>query len=744
MSNVAGNTHDIAIKVGSDERGFMLARRNGQKVYTQDGADLLSTSFMTSVPSLDNVQPKVAIPAKLLDWRGGFGERWKKTGYKFHDSDGTDCGAEDRVYPAGKMVAEINATITNGGFETGDLTGWTVDSGTVANQTGGAYEGTKCCKFTGVGQCHQDVLDATTVIPYRGSLFSVQVALRSPTAQNRIRIGVSDGISTTWLATPVASATWILRSVSMVLSATATRARIIIDAMDATNDTYADAVIYPVPSFLEKFGSTVYLARGTVLESVATDGVCTWLYSFAVAITDLRTYQDALYVALGSAVNYQYTTDGTTFTAVSTYTGSKADFFSVTGVKFNVWVKPNSYYYAATAADAKVPTLTGPITVGPLTTNLTRNKIADPTTVYATKEEGLYTLNGAVFEAIVPIMSQLYSTVSGQNAKDWNGDIYLPMGTMSLFQVDSSGVADDISPSQYTDDLSTYRKRIVALDGDLTFMYAVLAADSGIPSTTAVVLMKGRLLTLADGTKWRWYPLKSFTPSAVTDCLIDSVAPKKIYVAADRLIYFHLPAVYGDLTADLGYQGDTAGYFTSPREDAGFRTYTKSFLSIQVLSEGLTATAQNIDVYYKIPSSADWVSLGSITSTVDELFFSSITGNWIEFKFVLRTTVATTLPIFCGYILTMRIREVPLNVLRFAVELAENQRTLSGEEQMDVQKNLEFLESVHDAAAPVEFHDLFDRTSYVSFDPVKATLISNEGGHKKFIVEMTGVEAKVS
>lgn len=319
-NNYVKRRHDIGITVGGTVRGFMLAKdKNGTPVYQTNIDEYLSNQQATGALGYEHLPAEKQFSIVGESHRSGFGEDFYDSSApeRYNSSYGMDLRAKDRAIlswgaTAITLPTTTAPTITDAGMEAWDdsntLTNWTkVGTGTLSQETTNEQAGTYSAELENGGgetlYIYQDL--STTEI--KGRRFIVTAYVRSPGRNADHKIGINDGVDTTYGNSLKADNSWTQLTVEKTLSTSATRLRIILENAQASSTLLFDTVTIArpdagVPTCEATYNGEQYIGIGNILTKLnGTGNGWTGVYEFASPIKSLQVAADGyLYIGLES------------------------------------------------------------------------------------------------------------------------------------------------------------------------------------------------------------------------------------------------------------------------------------------------------------------------------------------------------------------------------------------------------------------------------------------------------------
>ena len=257
-------------------------------------------------------------------------------------------------------------------------------------------------------------------------------------------------------------------------------------------------------------------------------------------ITDMIEYNGVLYVALGSSVLYQYSTDGENYTATDQTDGYAERYFvspNSAGTSNVLWKTkfPNeltSTFDGRTTADGG-SSWTSPAYVGDTSSNLT-NMFLIGDKLLIGKTDNLYHYDTA--GGLHPLLDGLKNSRSTQNfryAVDWQTAMYFSLDT-GLGEIYGGSSYEPMGPLTKIDEIGK-KGTCVGLASDKDFLY--VAMNEG----TNTHIYKGREVRKDDVLRWEWCPWICFA-TGTYPCTAMTVTQ---HSTTDRRLWFG----YGHNTA---------------------------------------------------------------------------------------------------------------------------------------------------------------------------------------------------
>jgi hypothetical protein len=256
-----------------------------------------------------------------------------------------DCEFEVLVDCEGKRA------VPNAGFEGWDSSSvpwhWVLDDGEWSRDGSNQRTDIYCLQLTedgGGAEAHVDLPFNATNDQSRDFYLAAYCYQEGLPAT--CKIGINDGVGTTWSAN-ITAAAYTSIVVKRTLAASATRLRIVLDVDDQNgDDLYIDDVEMFTSSVLGSnmksipFGDEIVVVSGTSLLKVNGSTDLTFLMDFGT-ITDLCVFEERLYIAQGWTHAFWYTSDLSGFIQST----------STAGITNNATATKSGYAAGATAID---------------------------------------------------------------------------------------------------------------------------------------------------------------------------------------------------------------------------------------------------------------------------------------------------------------------------------------------------------------------------------------------------------
>ncbi len=229
-------------------------------------------------------------------------------------------------------------------------------------------------------------------------------------------------------------------------------------------------------------------------------------------------------------------------------------------------------------------------------------------TLYVMKEDMPYYLDDSgIPKPLIPELRSEQSTNSGHNSIAWQGKIYIPCGSQTLYEYDN-GVITNISPSRYITNNTEYSGQIQALACDAHYLFAVTNNDS------KVEVLAGRWETIGSSTDWVWHPIAELTMTGCASAWVTTALNRRLWIApataGDSLKYIAIPKNYGDVTESGNYYFESAGEFITGWHHANFKADKKAWYKL-TLTMSDTSSTLYWTAYYQKLGDTTWTEINS-------------------------------------------------------------------------------------------------------------------------------------
>lgn len=321
MAHKANNTHDISFihPTSGEEIGLMLVRdKNGKPFYKCVDDPYLPSQFTTGEPGYGNLAPEKEWAIVGYDWRHGFGQEYYSDEYDkaYWASYGADLRFKGMGIAGPKATAvslpsgiSSAATLQNTDFEAD--ANWTNGARSDTQAHGGTYSWV----VTSSTDAYQDA--ATWDNSWQGKEFVFYCWVYAA-AVGRAKIGINDGVGTTYSSKNTTATTWELLCVRRTLDASATRLRALLSNDYGSGNQYFDdcalgSPVKDVPKAFAEFNNLLFTTSGGMLCALNPTGAgLTFIATATDIINALEAFvDDNLYIASDKDHQYSYLDNGT-------------------------------------------------------------------------------------------------------------------------------------------------------------------------------------------------------------------------------------------------------------------------------------------------------------------------------------------------------------------------------------------------------------------------------------------------
>jgi len=667
------NQYDLVFTQDSTNYSFMCRQKGETKDFKVTDAPLLPQTLITESANPSHIQPEREIQISQVDWRKGIQDFLLADEHKYYDSLNCDARYKDMVILSPKKLTSLTYTGTptvcntlgNGDFEFNNLAFWSsTGTGSLYTSSTDPQGGSYCLRaYLSTGQAITIYQDLTFADSLKGRTITFNAYLKMGT-ETTGKIGIYDGVGTTWSTTTTASS-WTLKTVDRVIDASATKLQVQIYLSCSTGSYNSFVDTCSVSGTLTgaagscvkqvEFGSDIVGTSGSYLTKLSGSNFVN-IADFTTPITDLCVYKNRLFIALGWNALYWYTSDLSTFTRCG-LSGATAKYMSNIG-ESQFWISdtPNTLRVSGTGINGETENdiFSTQYTVGSSAWDIT-GLVDHDSIVFVRKEDDVYYLSVGDVLSLLNLKSEA-STTNAYGLYGWGDYLYIPSGVNSLYEYDiAAGEATVISPARYTPEDTSYDGKVLAICHDETYLYCAIDYD------TKVKILAGRWENVEGDTNWYWHPIYDKTSNNITSMLISNLSgSKRLYAGTDTYsdgIYpFIVPTSYCAIYLESGYQAEASGDFITPWFTSNFPTDDKLWKSIKITSICITDKT-SITPYYQIKG-GNWTAMTACsTSTLPETGYPAEksdertinqTSERIRFKFVLATSDANYTPILYG------------------------------------------------------------------------------------------------
>jgi len=608
---------------------------------------------------------------------------------------------------------EVNVLLRNGTFENGGITEWDTSSVTAVLESTNVRNGSYALKATlgsSSGTVSQTYGGTVSVLRSREVTFSAFVKRASGSGTITAKITDSAGTTTGTSSTSAAASDFETVYATRTIDSGATSLTFTLTG-SATSDVFYidDITVTPTGGVdwtnPQEFEGNIYAAAGRVVYKWDDNNeVFNAVYADAAFdITDMISFDGALYIGFGTTQVYQRSTDGTTWAVPSTNSGNGrfAEFFErARNASGNYSLFKNRANNVSVSTDPSDTANWGAeISVGDsdrsITTLVSANDI-----LYVGREDGLFSFDRSTqkFRDLQPEANLFPDTNNFKASTGRAGQLFASGGDQSFWQIgdgffDGSKSWTDLSYLFKASGIRGFGGRVSAVTQDRNNLFVALAddleGDAGFPYTFPFGFAgggKSQSVKLIGVRTQRDSPtanpeqvahtITSFSVSEVTAMgkFKGTDATRTSMFIFGNKIEDGLSAISNDTTLkafrirmpirnenpalnSLSEHRLTGNFYTS-YVNFNFPDVEKSAIKINVTGRNLDSD-KKATVFYKADDATDddttgWTVFGSsgeVTST-SATITSSIQLNFkrIRFKIVLSTNDSSSSPVITGFV----------------------------------------------------------------------------------------------
>jgi len=417
---------------------------------------------------------------------------------KYFYSDGV-LGMFKGEATLGYQEDDVDLILKNGRLERGTVTDWTGSSVTVATDTGTVRNGTYSMKATmgsSSGTVSQSYGGTVSVLRNREITFTAFVRRESGSGTITAKILDSDGstINTTTGTSASGSSDWAVIYATRTIDSGATSITFTLTGSVDEDVFYIDDIgVVPTggATFTTpvEFESKIYVSCGRVLYQWDDSNVY-WKAVYAdasYAITDVESFDGALYIAFGTSKVYYRSTNGTTWAVPDTNSGNNrfAIYFAkARNASGNLALfKSRANQISVTTDPSDTANWGTEIQCGDSDRNIT-NAFSSNDILYVGREDGLFAYDRATnkFRDLQPEANFFPDSDNFKVATGRSGSIFASGGDQSFWQI-NSGFFDgayqwnDLSYLFKASGVSGFGGRVSALAQDRNNLFVALADD---------------------------------------------------------------------------------------------------------------------------------------------------------------------------------------------------------------------------------------------------------------------------
>ena len=765
MAKYNSKAHDCGLlrTDGSTKVGLTLLRDKDGVAWDEGDDETLAQAFYTGAPDFSYRPPQKEIRFIKSSWRAGFGLKYEDTSApeRYYSSINCDARFKGNIIagPLGTTVTKPSTpsdpSITDGNLELWDdasnMTNWTeTGSATLTRNGTNQREGTFCANFIGAaaGTVYQDI-DSTNDFAGVEVVYTQYVW---SDGANVGRIGISDGVTTTYSSYVANDQTWAQLTVTKTLSVATDKIRLILDWVGSGGFTarYDGAATFAVTTITvgaslayADFNALHYKSFGAVLAKQNSGGTGYDLVAtMPAAITDMEVFLESsgteyLYLALGDATDLVRMTTGEVFT--SSGNNEQAYFLTSTGsTLFGVKQAGGNKLRKTTAVD----TWSDVTLVGHSYDNQTDLLTDAANTVIVCKEEMPYYIDGSSNDQpYLPEAATSRSSTSGKNSHRAFGKVYTQFGDQLLYEFDgtagsATAVKTNISPSTFMTGLSDFSGKIQAITDDGTYLIVVL------DNSTKIEVLMGQWEAVGGVIDFRWHPVAEITLTGCETATVSNHVKKRLWITStasgDNVYYFPVTTKYGDIENDSDYKYQQSGEFIDSWLHGNLRGDDKAHYSIEATLGHPYDADIYFEVHYKKWEDTSFTDIGDLKGTSSDrthtLFIPDDASSnhpvspFFQVKFIPKTDDTAKSPKLESYDITGAWRPSKRKLISAIFVSDEEILLQDGRTGKDtIADTKAALDEANDATWPVTFYDIDGATITVNFLEMRPDVIEIEG-----------------
>lgn len=371
----------------------------------------------------------------------------------------------------------------------------------------------------------------------------------------------------------------------------------------------------------------------------------------SVTPTDIIEYESNVFVAMGDSSAYQYSSDGTSWTASNltendyTYWTTRAGSAGqvLWGIKENGSLRNNTDGTNGGAAWSAATQ------VGDTWETVTNMLVAE-TEIFVFKEEGIWTFDGTTVDDIFPARD-LAVPDNGKHTLLWrNGYIYTNYGTQ-MFEIEPiSHSIRQVFPLDERLGHPEINGDITAIGGDSQHIYFGLKNAAG-----NTYIMKGNPVDQEWHT-WTYLGANDCTAIAPQRAgAVNSSNPVVVFAYGDTLSHYILPGPNLLPEDDASYRYETTGNAIWPWIDGGMALYSKFMTAGKVLTQNTinagSGAVRQVKMSYSVDGSAveDELVIGETPGITIGVPEDAVRFTWIR-PSVDMVGITTNSPICTGLV----------------------------------------------------------------------------------------------
>lgn len=750
--------------------GLMLRKdRNDVPFYQLYDDEYLSSQFFTGEPGYGNLPAEKELAIRQEDWRSGLGleiydgndtKRYHKStmDMRFRNMGLAGWKSTTVTKPPANPTAP---TIVNADMEL--TTGWTGGSRSAVQAHGGTYSWAVSNM-----EVYQDLTGYVLGCQYTFSCW----VWSADGVGNVARIGINDGVTSTYSSYHNGDSQWTQLSVSKTLAVEAgTRLRLLLYTTLGVTGYFDDATITSDTTMTvgttvtrAEFNDLLYVNFGRILAKLNGTGTAfTAVAYMAASITSLEPMTisgtDYLFIAQGTSNNYWYATTAELITQSTAVVKTYKYFRVVHSASPTMWGNDGVNTIRSTVNPLNGGTAwSGQTTIASSADTIT-GLHTKAGALYISKEDMMYYLNssGAVQNDLAPELATLTrSTDNGKNTMMWLNKIYMHWGAQSLLEEDS-GTNTWRSPALSATGASEYNGYVMALAGDDQYLYAIL------DNSTSIEVLAGRLESIDGTTKWVWHCINETTLTGCETAFVSSVYQKRLWISStsssDSVYYIPLPTGYADVANDTNRSFQTGTTMETSWLHGNFKSTTKAFPALEVTMGHTYNAGRYFTVKYKKLGDSSWTSIGNYTGSATSMTQSRFIpidassnnpkSTLFKLQFTAVTDDTTITPILQSYNLKAVLYPSQREIIACKVYCSNEIQLKDGTiDKGSYDTIVATLNEARTATWPVTIYDINGDTQTVKFLPLPSgtprwKVITNEQT-RKFELEYSLLMQKVA
>lgn len=608
---------------------------------------------------------------------------------------------------------EVNVLLRNGTFENGTISEWSGTNVTTAQETTTVRSGSYSLKATvtaNSGTVSQTYGGTVSVLRSREVTFVAFVRRESGSGTITAKITDSAGTTTGTVSTSAAASDWQVVHATRTIDSGATSLAFTLTASTDEDVFYIDDIsVTPTGGFdwttPQEFNGNVYAAAGRVIYKWDdSNEVFNAVYADSTHdVTDMISFNGALYAGFGTNQVYLRSADGTTWAAPSTNSGNGrfAEFFErARNASGDYALFKNRANNVSISTDPSDTANWGSeITVGDSDRNIT-SLVSANDILYVGREDGLFSYDKGTqkFRDLQPEANFFPDSNNFKASTGRAGQLFASGGDQSFWQIgdgffDGAKSWTDLSYLFKAAGIRGFGGRVSAVAQDRNNLFVALAddleGDTGFPYTfpyqfagsgksqsVKLIGVRTQRESPSDNPEQVAHTMTSFNVSEITAMgkFKGTEAVRTSMFVMGNKVEDDLAAITNDtvlkafrLRMPIRNENPALNSLSEHRLTGNFYTsYVNfNFPDVDKSAIKITVTGRNLDsnkkatVFYKADDATDddttgWTLFGSsgeVTSSSVTLT-SSIQLNFkrVRFKLVLSTNDSASSPIITGFV----------------------------------------------------------------------------------------------